>query len=1010
MSTGPSGTVTLVFTDVQDSSRLWEKHGRHFEPVLALHNQLMREQIAAHGGYEVKTEGDAFMIAFADAAAALRFCAGTQLALSRAAWPAAVGPIAVRMGAHTGEPIVSTDPRSARTDYFGPVVNRAARVAAAGHGGQVLVSETTLRLSAAQDSGYAVTDLGEHRLRGLEQSERLFQVMPPELASREFPPLQTVSALPTNLPPQATSFIGRVNELRELQDLIAPRAGSGRHAATSPGTKLMRGAGGMAIREGAHVVTLVGPGGTGKTRLAVRLGFELIDRFEGGVWFVDLAAARSVADICQGVAAALGIPLAGRDAPEKAIASVLQFRKPLLLILDNFEQVAQHAGATIGLWWKASPDVRILATSRALLGIAGEREYELHPLSAPARGSGRRRDTRKITNYESVDLFLQRAREADSRFELNDENADAVAEICAELDGIPLAIELAAARVKVLKPAQMVKKLGQKFELLKSSRRDLGPRQQTLVGAIEWGFELLSDVEKQAFLQLCVFRGGFFLEAAEAVVDLSALPDAPLVLDLLQGLREKSLIRATETTYETRYSIYSAIREFGRSRWRELAGDPEGGALSRRHAAHYAGYLEQWLKHQRANRSLEALDRAELEFENAFAAQDAMLAAGDADAAAAVLLPIAHAMRVRGHFRAAQQSLAKLLPKLPADPAWACRTLTMASRAIADAGDWQAGLELARRAWEIAQTLPTSPVRASALRQYAESIRLMGRLEESLALFEQATEEYRAAGEEHGVMSTLADRGVVVRMKGRVEDSSLLFEEAERIAARIGDQRALCAILSNHGNVSVQRNQLDRAETYYLQAEEIARRFNDLLNLASVVGNRGNVYALQKRWNEAMACYEEALQRDREIGIVHSIGIQGGNLAQVYRQFGQLDKAMATITEAENAYLSIGDEASVWQCRAERATILLLMGRFKEGRDLLATAVTGKRKHDYEGSRAELRDLAYLAWGRWKCGEGEPARQEARALVARIENLPPRNSVLEDELDAELARLREVLA
>ncbi|MEX0585175.1 MAG: protein kinase, partial [Pirellulales bacterium] len=306
----------------------------------------------------------------------------------------------------------------------------------------------------------------------------------------------------TNLSTSATSFIGRRHELDELSKLL--------------------------IDPQAWLVTLIGPGGIGKTRIAQQVGRELLPQFPGGCWFAELEEARTAPGIAHAVAQAFGVPLTGSEPPEQVVANVLEYRRPLLLILDNFEQAVAFAQATVGLWRGRAPHVRFLATSRSPLGLAGERHFELGPLSAPTAGPAR---PTEVAAFDSVKLFRERACEVSPEFVLDDENSQAVAQICHELEGIPLAVELAAARIKVLRPVQIASKLGQKFQLLQSSRRDLAPRQQTLQGAIDWSYTLLGDWEQQAFMQCSVFRGGFSLEAAEAVIDLASFPQAPLTMD-----------------------------------------------------------------------------------------------------------------------------------------------------------------------------------------------------------------------------------------------------------------------------------------------------------------------------------------------------------------------------------------------------------------------------------------------------------------------------------------------
>lgn len=1006
----PTGTVTLVFTDIQDSTPLWERHGPRFEDCLKLHNEIMRAQLAAHGGYEVKTEGDAFMIAFARATDAARFALAAQLALHAAPWPPEVGEVLVRMGLHTGEPICTPDVKG-HMDYFGPAVNRAARVAGAGHGGQILLSEAANSAAAEALGDAFVRDLGEHRLKGLERPERIFQALPRELAQRNFPALQTLSSLPTNLPPQTTSFIGRDKEIRDLVSMLRPPDARPQPGMQSARTKLYssgRFQQTKTVLEPAWLVTLTGPGGTGKTRLALRAGNELLESFEGGVWFVDLTTARTIMDVCQAVAGALGVPIAGKDSPEKTVANILQYRKPLLLILDNFEQVVQHGNATIGLWHQSAPNVRFITTSRAILGIAGEREFEVTPLPTPPKGRARR-NTEHVAKFDGISLFVQRATEADSRFALSDDNAEAVAEICAELDGLPLAIELAASRVKVLKPAQMVKKLGQKFELLKSSRRDLTPRQQTMLGAIEWGYELLSDWEKHAFLQACVFAGGFFLDAAEAVIDLSSFEGAPLALDAVQGLREKSLLTASEGKYETRYAMYGAIRDYGRAKWKEVFTPAQQHELCLRHATFYRRYVRDWAWKQRGPQSLEALDRVEVELENIFAAQDWAGANGEGELAASVVTPASQVLRVRGKIALANERYTRLLAVVPKGGEVEAGALNAAARAAQDSGEWERAGQLVEQAWAILMERPPSLIKAVVARQRAESVRVRGRAEESLPLFAAAQREFAAVGDEHGQMSTLADQGVALRMLHRLDECEPFFAQAEVIARRLGDERALAAIVSNRGNVALQRGDPSSAIKLYEECEAIARRYNDLLHLTAALGNHGNCYALMRQWPEARERYEEALRIDYEIGNTLGIGIQCGNVAQMEDALGFHDKAIVYVDESIAAYEKLGDEPSIGHALGSKGAFLLNAGRWREALETLRRAVATQHRMGYPGSRHELRDRANLLYAEFKCGDAS-ARERAAALLPLLENPPPKRDFTDEDLDMHIAQMKEMLA
>ncbi|MCA1997688.1 MAG: adenylate/guanylate cyclase domain-containing protein, partial [Armatimonadetes bacterium] len=657
----PTGQVTLVFTDLQGSTELWEKLQSRMAEALAAHNSVMRGLIGKHGGYEVKTEGDAFMVAFASPTPAVRFAIELQERMA-GAMPEDIrrdtggAELLVRMGIHTGEPICEVDPTNGRMDYFGPMVNRSARIASAGHGGQILISHAVREAAAEQLESVLVKDLGEHRLKSLSRPERLFQILPYSLASRTYPPLKTLDHVATNLPYQQTTFVGRRAEIEEIT------AGARADKWT--------------------LLTLTGPGGTGKTRLSLRVGNELLDHYEGGVWFADLSDCTTEEGVCAAVAAAFGVPIAGPEPPRQVIAAVLEYRKPLLLILDNFEQVVESCAGLVGMWMKRARTARFLVTSRTLLGIAGEREMRLEPMRTPPRlrrardpaagegldagtvgiGAGAEDQDEasreaaaqdallgaqhavRLSGFDVVRLFVERAREAQPGFTLTDENAPDVADICIELEGQPLAIELAAARVKILKPAQIVQKLAKKFELLRSSRRDLPKRQQTLEGAIDWSWDLLKPHERAALCQVCVFRGGFFLEQAEEVLDLSAFPEAPMSMDVVQALREQSLLSSVETAAGMRLKMFQSIRAYAEKKLSMQATPTEVRELELRHARCYAALAEHWDARRGGRDAAEAFDHLELESENIFAAQERALALGETLLAARCVLAVAVTM------------------------------------------------------------------------------------------------------------------------------------------------------------------------------------------------------------------------------------------------------------------------------------------------------------------------------------------------------------------------------
>ena len=509
----PTGTVTLLFTDIEGSTRMLRSLGDGYGAVLRAHRAILRDAVGRHGGVELGTEGDACFLAFPAAAAAGAAAAEAQVALAAADWPDGARP-RVRMGIHTGSPVVVDD------DYVGIDVHRAARICSAAHGGQVLVSGAT-REAAEPGPGQSLRDLGHHRLKDLDRPEHLYQLVAAGL-TEEFPPPRSLPT-PSNLPAVPTSFVGRDAELAEASELLA--------------------------RPGVRLMTLTGPGGAGKTRLALETGRALAPRFPDGVWLVPLAPVTDPARVGLAVVEALRLTNpAGRDSIDVVAEGVRDWAA--LLLLDNFEHVAESS------WWVGellgrAPQVRVLATSRIVLGLTGEHDYPVRPLPSE----------------EAATLFVQRAQAVRPRFAPDGDGEQAkVADICARLDGLPLAIELAAARLRLLSLDDLRRGLTERLPLLTSRARDLPERQRTLRNTIDWSYRLLARDEQALLRRLSVFVGGWTWESAEAV---AGGDDGPV--EGLETLVEHSLVWQQEAAASARYRMLATIREYAGERLERVA-------------------------------------------------------------------------------------------------------------------------------------------------------------------------------------------------------------------------------------------------------------------------------------------------------------------------------------------------------------------------------------------------------------------------------------------------------
>ena len=573
----PTGTVTLLFTDIEGSTRLLQRVGDDYAGLLSQHHSLLEEAFLAHGGVIVDKEGDAFFVAFASAKAAVAAAGEAQRALVSHDW-LDENEIRVRMGLHTGEP------RVVEGRYVGLDVHHAARVMAAGHGGQVLLSESTRALlDVAQ-----LRDLGLHRLKDLTRAQRIFQLELEGLPS-EFPPLNTLDNRPTNLPAQPNALIGRERELAETRTLI--------------------------MRPDVRQLTLIGPGGTGKTRLALQLAADVVEEFENGVFVVSLSPIRDWELVVPSIAQTLGL----REQPrETALETLTEYllEKELLLLLDNFEHVLAGAPALSGLLASA-PGLSLLVTSRTPLHLQGERAFRVPQLAVP--DLRRPAVAAEVLEFDSVRLFVDRARAAAVDFEVSDANAEAVAEICVRLDGLPLAIELAAPRVRTLSPPALLRRLDQRLALLTGGAQDADPRQRNLRGTIEWSYDLLPEKEKALFARLGVFVGGCRLEAAEAVCDFDG-EFGPALLDGLDSLVQQSLLRQrADSDGESRFWMLETIREFATELLRESEELDDACA---RHATWTAEAVEQLDVDARTHDHSAFLSRVDDEYANVRAAID----------------------------------------------------------------------------------------------------------------------------------------------------------------------------------------------------------------------------------------------------------------------------------------------------------------------------------------------------------------------------------------------------
>jgi predicted ATPase/class 3 adenylate cyclase len=683
----PPEMLTFVFTDLESSTRLWERFPDAMRAAVERHDAILSGAVEDSEGRVVKVMGDGLMAVFSSASDGVAACLEAQRRLQVEAW-GETGPLRVRMGLHAGE----AQPRAG--DFYGPPVNRAARIMAAGHGGQVLLSAVVAELTRERlPEGAGLRDLGDHRLKDLFQPERIFQLVHPALAS-DFPPLATLSRRPNNLPTQTSEFLGREAQLSVIRDLLDTA--------------------------GVRLLTLTGPGGIGKTRLALQAGADEIDRFDDGVFFVDLSAARDPDAAFEAIVRVVGLRGTGDEAPFEVLMQRLPGRQ-MLLLLDNFEQIMGAAQGLADLLHRCA-ELKVLVTSREALRVRGEHLLAVPPLSLP-RVDGAHVSAEVVADSEAVGLFLERAREARPSFVLTDDNAAAVAEISARLDGLPLAIELAAARLKLFSPHELRDRLRSRLELLGRGPRDLPARQRTLRSTIEWSYELLDEEERAVFRLLAIFSPTRVEAVEDVVARLDSLEDIDVV-DRLTSLVDKSLVRSVDTRGSQRLSMLETIREYAAER---LAEEPEFGTSARRaHAEYFADFARSRRERLYGPGREETLDELASEVGNLLTAWRHWVAAGKLEQLEKLLDVLWVLDDARGWYQATVEltnDLLGVLAVVPPTPDRAREEITLytslARGLMAIRGYTQEVEEIYGRALQLAEEAGELPRRFPVLRSLA---------------------------------------------------------------------------------------------------------------------------------------------------------------------------------------------------------------------------------------------------------------------------------------------------
>lgn len=783
----PAGTVTFLFTDIEGSTKLLQQEGDRYADLLAEHRRILRGAFAAHEGLEVDTQGDALFVAFARATDGVTAAIEAQSALSS-------GPIRVRMGLHTGEPLLTEE------GYVGMDVHKGARIMAAGHGGQVLLSESTRRLVDAD-----VKDLGLHRLKDLQAPERLYQ-----LGQVEFPPLKSLNR--TNLPVQPTPFLGRDGELADLVELLR--------------------------RDDVRILTLTGPGGTGKTRLGLQAAAEVIDDFAGGVSFVAVASLTDPQLLAGTIATALGLRETADASAEEVLARFWGSQRALLM-LDNVEQLLPAAAPVVARLCASIPRLTMLVTSREPLRVNGEHDYSVAPL----------------VQDDAIELFVERAQGVLPAFRLRDDDRVLVEAICVRLDRLPLALELAAARLRLLTLPDLLVRLERRLPLLTGGGRDAPERQRTLQAAIAWSFDLLSAQEQEFFARLSVFTGGASLDA---VFDVCGAD-----LDALESLTEKSLLRRAEGGGdETRLVMLETIREFGLDRLKERADE---SAIRRAHAEYFLGAAERAEPLLLGHEQPKWLSRFENDHDNLRAALEWLLD-DDPERALRFVAALWIFWYMHGHVTEGRRWLGLALEKASEEPSEArAKALDGAGYLAGEQSDHTSRglLEESLRCARAVGSKTDIAIAASHLSVYMD----MDEGEEARALGEEAVALAREAGDRYLLGVALNNLGQVTLYQFKDPQRTIeLWEESLAIRREIGDASRVALSLTNLSYMALLNDDFERARLLADEALEVARGIGDKRHTCFSLSNLGLASLGQDRIDAADAAFKESLTLAVDLG------------------------------------------------------------------------------------------------------------------------------------------------
>ncbi len=887
MSTPPSGTVAFLFTDIEGSTRLAQEFPDTLPAAIERHNEILKKAIESNKGYVFEFVGDAFCAAFESADDAIKAAYEAQFNLNSEEWKDA--RIKVRMGIHCGKCEWNG------SNYMGYItLARTQRIMSVAYGGQILLSSDAHGLKRGKiPECISFREFGERRLKDLIQPVRIFQLASSEIPS-EFPQLKTLDARPNNLPVQLTSFVGRVEEIKKIKDLL----------------------------NGTHLLTLAGTGGVGKTRLAMQVAADIIDDYSNGVWIVELADITDPKFLPQAIAQAIGVKEEPKRELEETLKEYLQ-DKEILLILDNCEHVIDACAKLVEKLLESCQKMKIIATTREILKCSGEQVHHVAPLTL--HNPRKKISPEKLTQYEGVRLFVERALSVNPGFRVTNENAKALAEICHQLDGIPLSIELAAARMKVLSVEKISERLSDMFKLLTGGKRTALPRQQTLRAMIDWSYELLSENEKTLLRRLAVFAGGWTLEEAEEVCTDEKLDELD-ILDLLSNLNEKSIVMYSED--KERYRMLETIRQYGEEKLSEFN---EGNLISEKHLGYYLKLSELAEPNLKGVNQREWLEQLEEEHGNLQAALTWSLKAEKNEEGVRLAAALGRFWLIRGHLSMGRRWMESVLlnGKSVSKPVKS-NALNLSGLLAYGQGDYSHAKQLYEESLALRRETDDKKRIAETLSNLGDVAYSQGEYEQANSLCEENLLLQRELGDERSIALSLNTMGMIAYSQGDYGNAQKLFQESLDLRNKLGDKRSIAYSLNNLGLTHFSLGKYEQSEKFYEESLALQRELGNKQGIAASLHNLGLVLFSQKNLEKAKEFYEESLLMHRELGDKRGISSSLNNLGKVEISNGDYERTRKLTEESLKLRLEIGDKMGIAESLIQSSEIMSIEGNFRE--------------------------------------------------------------------------------